>query len=77
MEYQHLIDLSLGVAMAVIGWFARELWSAVKDLKTDLSRLREDLPRHYVVREDYRQDIREIKEMIGKIFDKLDSKTDK
>ena len=77
MEYQHLIDLSLGVAMAVIGWFARELWSAVKDLKTDLSRLREDLPRHYVAREDYRQDIREIKEMIGKIFDKLDSKTDK
>jgi hypothetical protein len=77
MEYQHLIDLSLGVAMAVIGWFARELWSAVKDLKTDLSKLREDLPRHYVVREDYRQDIREIKEMIGKIFDKLDSKTDK
>lgn len=77
MEYQHLIDLSLGVAMAVIGWFARELWSAVKDLKTDLSKLREDLPRHYVVREDYRQDIREIKEMIGKIFDKLDNKTDK
>ena len=77
MEYQHLIDLSLGVAMAVIGWFARELWSAVKDLKTDLSKLREDLPRHYVVREDYRQDVREIKEMIGKIFDKLDSKTDK
>ena len=77
MEYQHLIDLSLGVAMAVIGWFARELWSAVKDLKTDLSKLREDLPRHYVVREDYRQDIREIKEMIVKIFDKLDSKTDK
>ena len=77
MEYQQLIDLSLGVAMAVIGWFARELWSAVKDLKTDLSKLREDLPRQYVIREDYKQDIRDIKEMISKIFDKLDSKTDK
>ena len=77
MEYQQFLNLILGVTMAIIGWFARELWSAVKELKSDLSRLREDLPRHYVVREDYKQDIRELKEMIGKVFDKLDSKTDK
>ena len=77
MEYQQFLNLILGVTMAIIGWFARELWSAVKELKFDLSRLREDLPRKYIMREDYKQDIRELKEMIGKVFDKLDSKTDK
>lgn len=77
MDTQQLIDLALGTAMAGIGWFARELWSAVKELKADLSKLREDLPRTYVGRDDYRQDMTEIKTMLGKIFDKLDLKQDK
>ena len=77
MEYQSLLNAGLVLISSVTGWFARELWSAVKELKFDLSRLREDLPRKYIMREDYKQDIRELKEMIGKVFDKLDSKTDK
>lgn len=77
MEMQQIIDLGLGAVMAVIGWFARELWSAVKELKSDLSKLREDLPKDYVARDDYRQDIRELKEIMNKIFDRLDNKQDK
>ena len=77
MDTQQVLNIGLSVAMAGIGWFARELWTAVKELKADLSKLREDLPRTYVLREDYKQDIRDIKEMINKIFDKLDNKADK
>jgi hypothetical protein len=77
MDTQQVLNVGLSVAMAVIGWFARELWSAVKELKADLSKLREDLPRTYVGRDDYRQDMNEIKTMLGKIFDKLDLKQDK
>jgi hypothetical protein len=77
MDTQQVLNIGLSVAMAVIGWFARELWSAVKELKADLSKLREDLPRTYVGRDDYRQDMTEIKTMLGKIFDKLDLKQDK
>ena len=77
MDIQQLLNVGLSVAMAVIGWFARELWSAVKELKADLSKLREDLPKTYVGRDDYRQDLTEIKTMLGKIFDKLDLKQDK
>jgi len=77
MEPQHLIDIGLGVTSAVTGWFARELWAAVKELKADLAKLREDLPRTYVARDDYRADMRDIKEMLGKIFDRLDGKADK
>lgn len=77
METQTFIDAALFASSSILGWLARELWSAVKELKVDLARLREDLPKTYIIREDYKQDIRDIKEMIGKIYDKLDNKADK
>jgi hypothetical protein len=77
MEYQSLINTGAGIVFTVAGWFCREMWSAVKELKSDLAKLREELPKTYVTRDDSREDIREIKEMLGKIFDKLDGKADK
>tara|TARA_R110000822_G_scaffold58466_1_gene146331 strand:+ start:217 stop:450 length:234 start_codon:yes stop_codon:yes gene_type:complete len=77
MDNQHLINVLLGLSLTIVGWFARELWSAVKDLKTDLSKLRESLPRAYVAREDHRDGMQTIMEMLNKIFDKLDGKVDK
>lgn len=77
METQTIIDAVLFATSSIIGWFARELWAAVKELKSDLAKLREDLPKTYVTRDDYKQDIRDIKEMIGKVYDKLDNKADK
>ena len=77
MDTQNIINIGLSLAFSGIGWFARELWAAVKELKADLAKLREDLPRTYVARDDYRQDMNEIKSMLGKIFDKLDNKQDK
>jgi hypothetical protein len=77
MNSQDLINLAFGASASVLGWFARELWAAVKELKVDLAKLREELPRNYVVRDDYKDDIREIKEMLTKLFDRLNSKADK
>jgi hypothetical protein len=77
MESQHLINVALGVVSAVFGWLARELWTAVKDLKEDLSDLAVELPKTYVTRDDYRSDLKEIKDMLGKIFDRLEHKADK
>jgi hypothetical protein len=77
MESQTVINMVLGAASTTIGWFARELWSAIKDLKADLAKLREELPKTYVTRDDFREDMRELKDMLGKIFDKLDGKADK
>ena len=77
MDNQLLINLVLGGVMSVIGWFARVLWYAVDELKKDLSKLREELPKEYVGKDDYRQDVRELKEMLNKLFDRLDAKADK
>lgn len=70
---QQLINIMFGAALTVAGWFARELWTAVQELKSDLSKL----PLSYVSRQDYRDDMKEVKDMLGKIFDKLDNKQDK
>ena len=77
MSTQLLINLILSFAMGVVGWFARELWSAVKELKNDLAKLREEVIREFVPRSDYREDMREVKNMLSKIVDKLDAKVDK
>ena len=77
MNNQDLINALLAGGFTVLGWFARELWSAVKELKADLAKLREDIPKEYVARNEYREDIRDIKAMLAKIFEKLDTKVDK
>jgi hypothetical protein len=53
------------------------LWESQQKLQADLLKLEKELPRLYVFKDDYQQDIAEIKAMLNKIFDKLDSKADK
>jgi hypothetical protein len=77
MEYQTLIDVVAGLVMASIGWFAREIWYATKELRQDLANLREELPKTYITRDDYKSDIKEIKDMLQRLFDRLDHKADK
>ena len=45
-----------------------------------LDRLDEDMklvPEKYIAKDDYREDIRDIKEMLGAIFKRLENKADK
>ena len=71
METQSLLNLLFSSAGLILGWFLRELWAAVKELKADLAKLREELPKEYVVKDDYRQDVKELKDMIARLFDIL------
>ena len=77
MDFQTIVNFVLTTVSVVVGWFARELWSAVKELKADLAHLREELPKLYLAKDDYRDDIREIKDMLSKLFDRIDNKADK
>jgi len=77
MDSQSILNFILSGASLVLGWFLREMWAAVKELKADLAKLREELPKEYIARNDYREDIRELKEMLNKLFDKIDNKADK
>ena len=77
MEPQTVINGLLAVVLAGIGWAARELWGAVKRLREDLQRIEVALPTNYVRKDEFAEGIKELKEMLGKIFDRLDNKADK
>lgn len=74
MDTQSLLNLLFSSAGLILGWFLRELWTAVKELKGDLAKLREELPKEYVAKDDYRQDVKELKDMIARLFDILEKR---
>lgn len=60
-----------------MGWFARQVWSAVQDLKTDLNTLKVEIGTNYV-RYDRLKDIMEpVMEALTEIKDTLKNKADK
>jgi cell division protein FtsB len=67
----------LGVACSILGWFGRTLYYSVNQLKEDIKELSKELNEKYVRKDDYREDMSDIKNMLTKIFDKLDGKQDK
>jgi hypothetical protein len=77
MTDQAIINLIIGAILSVLGWFARQLWDAVQDLKSDMKQLEVDLPTHYVRKEDLESRLDRIELSLNRIFEKLDHKADK
>lgn len=73
MDTQVLFNIAVSLAGALGGWILNNIYRSIERLDTDVRAM----PHMYVGREDYRNDMRDIKDMLGKIFDKLDSKVDK
>ena len=69
VDGQFILNSLIMTAVAAVGWFARQIWDAVQELKQDVHEIEVDLPKNYV-----RQD--QIESRLDKIdsrFDKLDS----
>lgn len=77
MNDQTIINLIVGIVLSVLGWFARQLWDAVQDLKKDVKQIEVDLPTHYVRKEDLESRLDRIELSLNRIFEKLDNKADK
>ena len=73
MDYQVLFNLAVAIAGFFGGWTLNRIYIAIDRLDSDVR----NMPMNYVNRDDYKADIRDIREMLGKIFDKLDNKADK
>ena len=77
MDTQTVINVLGGIVMAGVGWAARELWGAVKALRSDLQKLEVALPTNYVTKSDFHDTMKHIESMFQRIYDKLDGKADK
>jgi hypothetical protein len=77
MDTQSLINLAAGAALTALGWFAREVWGAVGELRRDLHQIEVNLPKEYVQKIDLDKRMTHIEDMFQRIYDKLDAKADK
>ena len=84
MDWQIIINIGAGSLLAIGGWFARQLWDSVKELKTDLASIRLHMSEHYVKKsevENFRSDMDRrfdrIELLFDKMFERLDQKVDK
>ena len=68
-----LFNIIVGVSGFMGGWILNNISRSLERLDKDVRAM----PLTYVTRADYRADIVEIKEMLGKIFDRLETKADK
>jgi chaperonin cofactor prefoldin len=77
MDMNLIINIVLGVILSVGGWFLRQMWDAVQNLKSDIQRIEIDLPTSYVRKSDLDARLDKIDDMLEKLFDRLNSKADK
>jgi hypothetical protein len=68
MDTQSFINLLAGSALLVSGWFLREMWQAVKELRKDLH----DLEVSVVPRTEFMENIRHIENICSQIFTRID-----
>jgi|TARA_R110000868_G_scaffold376659_1_gene641691 hypothetical protein len=73
MDYQVLFNGAVVVASFFGGWTLNTITKSIERLDSDVRAM----PLNYVGRIDYREDIRELKEIMNKVFDRLENKVDK
>jgi hypothetical protein len=84
MDFQFIINLVGAAALGVMGWFARQLWDSVKELKNDVAAIRLHMSENYVKKSeidtlkiDMDKRFDRIEVLLDKLYEKLDSKVDK
>ena len=84
MDWQIIINIGAGGLLTIGGWFARQLWDSVKELRKEMSDMRLHVSDQYVKKsevEGFRADMDKrfdrIELLFDKMFERLDGKVDK
>ena len=73
MDNQQLFNAVVSIAGFLAVFVFTNMTRQIQKLEDKVNAL----PHDYVVKDDYRADVKELKDMVKQIFDKLDSKQDK
>lgn len=77
MDLQFIVNTIVPIILVGIGWFCKELWTAVQQLKEDLHDLRAYVATNYVHKDDFANRWDEVLKAVHRIEDKLDRLTEK
>ena len=70
---QVIFDAIILIAGFLAAWAYTRIFTLLDRIDADMKQI----PEKYVAKDDYREDIREVKEMLGAIFKRLENKADK
>ena len=73
MDTQTVINVVLGCAGFLGGWVLNSITRSINRIEDRL----QEMPGLYLTKEDYRDDLKRVYEMLDKIFCKLDKKVDR
>ena len=73
MDGQQIFNFIVGVTGFLLVYIFTRLTMDIAKIEEEIK----DLPHVYVAKDDYKDDIKEIKDILKQIFEKLDSKADK
>ena len=73
MEVQQLFNAIVSIAGFLAVYVINTLTRQITKLEDKIN----NMPHEYVIKDDYRSDITEIKDILKQIFNKLDNKQDK
>ncbi|NBR39229.1 MAG: hypothetical protein EBT93_07400 [Alphaproteobacteria bacterium] len=77
IDFQLMFNGALSVLLIIVGWGVRSIYDAINKLKDDQMSLERNLYENYVRRDTYRDDMAEIKDLLGAIWKRLEGKEDK
>lgn len=77
MDNQQLFNLVVCVAGFLGAFVFYQIMQRLQRSEDKIAELERALPHDYVQKDDYRNDVRELKDMLRQLFDKLDNKADK
>jgi len=68
MEMSDIFLTLVGVIIAMLGWFMSRLADTVNKLEHNITNCQTNMPINYVLKEDYKTDMVEIKKMLSDIY---------
>lgn len=77
MEAQEVFNTIIALGSAIGGWALKTIWDTLRDMKQEIRDLTVEVHQDFARRDDFKEAIKEIKDMLFKISDKLDDKADK
>jgi len=74
MELSDIVLAFVSILSAITGGVVRNIMKDIKDLEHNMNHCQSTLPKEYVLKDDYKTEVKEIKSMLGEIYSILRDK---
>jgi cell fate (sporulation/competence/biofilm development) regulator YmcA (YheA/YmcA/DUF963 family) len=77
MDNQQIFNFLVAIGAFLGAFVFNQVMQRLQKSEDKIASLEKEIPEKYVQKPDYKEDMREVKDLLRQIFDKLDGKADK